>query len=239
NVDAVYSPLPNTLHDHWTRMAADAGKHVLCEKPLTPTAPQAAELVAYCAARGVKLMDGFMWPHHPRTARIRQLIVSGAIGQVQRVAGAFTFQLPLDPTNIRLKPEMAGGALLDVGCYPVFGIRWAFGADPVRAYAAARFSFDVDVSLSGLPWLEAGRVGSFDCGFTSPMRQWLEIVGDKGVVRVPDMWLPSPCASFVVERDGREPEVVTLPEADQIVCMLDDFGRAVLHGQPVLPAPVE
>ena len=76
-IDAVYIPLPNTLHAEWTRKAADRGKHVLCEKPLTPTAAEAAELVAYCRAKSVKLMDGFMWPHHPRTARLRQLLDSG------------------------------------------------------------------------------------------------------------------------------------------------------------------
>jgi predicted dehydrogenase len=137
-VDAVYIPLPNTLHAEWTRRAADAGKHVLCEKPLTPTAEEAAQLVAYCRAKGVRLMDGFMWPHHARTARLRRLLDDGAIGAVRHVAAAFTFQLPLDPQNIRLQPAMAGGSLLDVGCYPVYGIRWAFGAEPERVYATAK-----------------------------------------------------------------------------------------------------
>ncbi len=239
DIDAVYIPLPNTLHDQWTRAAADAGKHVLCEKPLTPTAPAAEELAAYCAAKGVKLMDGFMWPHHPRTHTIRRLIDAGGIGAVQRVGGAFTFSLPMDTENIRLKPDMAGGALLDVGCYPVYGIRWAFAAEPVRAYATANFSFDVDVAMSGLVWLADGRVGGFDCGFTSPLRQWLEIVGESGVIRVADMWLPPARASFVVEREGRDPEEVVLNEADQIACMIDDFGRAVLHGEPLTPEPTE
>jgi predicted dehydrogenase len=239
DVDAVYIPLPNTLHDQWARAAADAGKHVLCEKPLTPTGPTAAELVSYCHARGVMLMDGFMWPHHPRTHQIRQLIDSGSIGAVQRVSGAFTFKLPLDPQNIRLKTDMAGGALLDVGCYPVYGIRWAFGAEPIRAYASATFSFDVDVAMSGLVWLGDGRVGAFDCGFTTPMRQWLEVVGEEGVVRIPEMWLPPPRASFFVEREGRETEEIVLNEVDQIACMIDDFGRAVLHGEPLWPDPME
>src|SRR5262249_9157824 len=116
-IDAVYIPLPNTLHDPWTRAAAARGKHVLCEKPLTPTAAGARALVDYCRRGGVTLMDGFMWPHHPRTARIRQLIDQGAIGRVERVSGAFSFNMrPLDPANIRLQPGLAGGSLLDVGC---------------------------------------------------------------------------------------------------------------------------
>ena len=237
DIDVVYIPLPNTMHDEWTRKAADAGKHILCEKPLTPTAPMALELVDYCHARGVTLMDGFMWPHHPRTHRIRQLIDGGAIGRVDSVRGAFTFSLPPDPGNIRLKADLAGGSLLDVGCYPVFGIRWAFGEEPVRVYATAKYDFEVDVRVSGLLWLADGRVGAFDCGFTSPYRQWLEIVGTTGVIRVPEMWVPGPAATFAVERDGRPPEVETVAGEDQIACMIDDLSRAVLEERPVYPDP--
>src|SRR5262245_9351028 len=118
-IEAVYLPLPNALHAEWTRKAADAGKHVLCEKPLAPTAPEASELVAYCRTKGVRLLDGFMWPHHARTARLRQMIDSGTIGDIVSAAGTFTFMLNLKAANIRLEPGMGGGSLLDVGCYPV------------------------------------------------------------------------------------------------------------------------
>jgi predicted dehydrogenase len=240
SLDAVYIPLPNTLHAEWARRAADGGKHVLCEKPLTPTAPQAQELVEYCRARDVKLMDGFMWPHHPRTARLRQLLDGGAIGAVQRVSGALTFPLePFDPSNIRLQPALAGGSLLDVGCYPVYGIRWAFGAEPVRVYATARYEYGVDVEMSGIVWLEDGRVGTFDCGFTLPGRGWLEVVGTDGVVRVPRMWVPEARATYTVEREGQPAEEVVLEEADQTSLMIDDFCRAVLTGEPVRPDPEE
>jgi predicted dehydrogenase len=238
-VDAVYIPLPNTLHAEWTRRAAERGKHVLCEKPLTPTAAEAEGLVAFCRARGVQLMDGFMWPHHPRTYRIRQLLDSGAVGRVERVAGAFTFRLPPDPANIRLQPQTAGGSLLDVGCYPVYGLRWAFGAEPVKVYAQARLLHGVDVEMNALLWLADGRVGAFDCGFTAPLRQWLEIVGSEGVLTVPQMWLPDPQAGFTVQRDGREPEAHTVPGHDQIACMLDGFSGAVLRGEAVRPAAEE
>ncbi len=239
SIQAVYLPLPNTHHAEWCRRAADAGKHVLVEKPLTPTAPQAQEVVEYCAARGVVLMDGFMWPHHPRTLKIRELLDAGAIGPVQRVGGAFTFLLPLDPENIRLQPNLAGGSLLDVGCYPVYGIRWAFGEEPVRVYATGSFGYEVDLEMSGILWLADGRVGAFDCGFTTPQRQWLEIVGSEGVIRVPQMWVPDEQAAFTIEREGKAPEAVTVPGHDQIACMLDDFSRAVLEGVPVRPGPEE
>ncbi|MFN4258665.1 MAG: Gfo/Idh/MocA family protein [Gemmataceae bacterium] len=239
-IDAVYIPLPNTLHAEWTRQAAERGKHILCEKPLTPTAADAEALVAFCQAKRVKLMDGFMWPHHPRTARLRQLIDSGTIGEVRKVTGAFTFKMaPLDPANIRLRPELAGGSLLDVGCYPVFGIRWAFGGEPVSVVAQATYQHGVDVELSGLLDMGKGRVGAFDCGFTLPLRQYLEITGTEGSIWIQDMWLPLDPAVFVIHRENRPPEEVRIAGHNQIVHMLEDFGRAVLENQTIDPDPME
>jgi predicted dehydrogenase len=239
DVDAVYVPLPNTLHAEWTRKAADAGKHVLCEKPLTPTAAEARELVDYCRRKGVRLMDGFMWPHHERTARLRQLIDSWAVGEVRQVSGTFTFQLTLNPANIRLQPKLAGGSLLDVGCYPVYGIVWAFGAEPKRVFATATMLHGVDVAMCGVLEFDGGRVGMFDCGFIAPLRQWLEVTGTEGVIRVPEMWVPEAAADYVIHRDGCEPERVVIQGRDQIACMLEDFGRAVLSDQDPVPPPDE
>ena len=149
----------------------------------------------------------------------------------------FTFPLPLDPSNIRLSPDLAGGSLLDVGCYPIFGIRWAFGAEPVRVYATAKYDYGVDVQMNGLLWLADGRVAAFDCGFTSPLRQWLEIVGTTGVIRVPEMWVPGPSATFIVERNGKAPELRSIEGEDQIAHMLDDLSRAVLEQRAVYPDP--
>ncbi|MCI0681626.1 MAG: Gfo/Idh/MocA family oxidoreductase [Gemmataceae bacterium] len=241
NIDAVYNPLPNTLHAEWTRKAAERGKHVLCEKPLTPTAAEAQELVAFCAARKICLMDGFMWPHHPRTAALKKFLSEGKIGAVRRVAGCFTFQMePLDPANIRLQAPLGGGSLLDVGCYPVYGIRWAMGAEPVRAWAAAHYVNGCDVEMSGTLWFADGRLATFDCGFTHPFRQWLEITGSAGVVHVHDMWLPPRRAVFEVRRGGSyDAEVCAVEGYDQIQRMLENFGRYVLDGQPVTPPPSE
>jgi predicted dehydrogenase len=239
DVEAVYVPLPNTLHAPWTKRAADAGKHVLCEKPLAATAVEAAELAAYCKAAGVRLMDGFMWPHHARTARLRQVIDAGDIGKVRHVAGAFTFTLPLDAPNIRLRADTAGGSLLDVGCYPVYGIRWAYRAEPVRVTATATMRGGVDVEMSGTVEFGGGRTGAFDCGFTAPLRQWLEVIGTTGVIRVHEMWVPHGPADYIIDREGRRPETVVVEGRDQIVCMLEDFGRAVRAGRDPEPTPDE
>lgn len=240
DVDAVYIPLPNSMHADWTRKAAEAGKHILCEKPLCPTAAEAAELVAYCRAADVRLMDGFMWPHHPRTHRVRQMIRDGVIGEVRRVTGAFTFKMePLSAVNIRLQPELGGGSLLDVGCYPVFGIRWAFGAEPVRAFARAQKLNGVDVEMTGQVAFADGRMASFDCGFTLPLRGWLEITGTDGVIRVPEMWLPHPRATWEVQRHGKPAETHAVEGEDQMVHMLDDFAAAVWAGRDPTPPPEE
>ncbi len=239
NIDAVYIPLPNHLHAEWTRRAADRGKHVLCEKPLAPTAAEAKALIDYCRAKNVRLMDGFMWPHHPRTARIRQLLDRGDIGKVQHLSGAFTFPLELDSANIRLNIESAGGSLLDVGCYPVYGILWAMRAEPASVFATATFRNHVDLSMSGLLTFADGRMATFDCGFTLPFRSWLEIVGTDGVVRVPEMWVPPVArATYEVERGGKT-EIIAIEGEDQIAHMIQNFGTAVFEKHDPSPAPEE
>jgi len=239
NVDAVYVPLPNHLHAEWTRQAADRGKHVLCEKPLTPSAAEARALIDYCRAKNIRLADGFMWPHHSRTARIRALLDRGDIGPVRHVSGAFTFPLELDRANIRLNAESAGGSLLDVGCYPVYGIRWAFQAEPISAFATASMQNGVDLAISGLLTFADGGTATFDCGFTLPFRSWLEIVGAEGIVRVPGMWVPPVArATYEIERDGKT-EVFTIEGEDQIANMIQNFGKAVLEKRDPSPSPEE
>jgi len=243
-IDCIYNPLPNALHDEWTRKAADAGKHILCEKPLTTDAASAAKLVAYCRAKGVRLMDGFMWPHHPRTHKIRQLLNDGAIGDVKKVNAAFTFDLAGLPTdNIRMQPDAGGGGLLDVGCYTTYAIRWWMGAEPVRAYAKAVYANGVDVAMSGVLTFADGRTANFDCGFTHPLRTWVEIVGTKGVIRIPNQWIPDGTAAFEIHKqDGdfdQTVEVVATPGQNQMVHMIDDFAAAVREGREAVPNPDE
>jgi D-xylose 1-dehydrogenase (NADP+, D-xylono-1,5-lactone-forming) len=239
-IDAVYIPLPNALHAEWTIKAAEQGKHVLCEKPLCPTAAEAADVVAYCRAQGVRVMDGFMWPHHPRTHQVRRMLDDGVIGEVRRVTTAFTFRMdPVDPKNVRLRPDLAGGSLLDVGCYTVAAIRWAMGADPVRVFARARHAHGVDIEGSATLLFPGDRVAAFDCGFTLPYRAWLEVVGSLGTIRIPRMWAPPPRATWEVEVNGQPPVEHAVEGEDQIVRMLDEFAAAVWEGRDPRPGPDE
>jgi predicted dehydrogenase len=236
SIEAVYIPLPNSLHSEWVRKAIDAGKHVLCEKPLAPTAAEAADIVDYCQSKNLRLMDGFMWPHHDRAARIRKMLDAGSIGDVQSVAGAFTFQLDLSTDNIRLQPKMGGGSLLDVGCYPVFAIRWAMGAEPVRVFAAAQMFNGVDVAMKGILFFADGRTASFDCGFTLPLRQWFEIVGTSGVISTNDMWLPDPRARVFIQHGEQSVESFDVGGRDQIAVMIDEFCSAIRENREPSPS---
>jgi predicted dehydrogenase len=244
DIDAIYNPLPNHLHDEWTRKAADAGKHILCEKPLTCDAASAEKLVAYCRSKKVTLMDGFMWPHHPRTHKLTQFLDSGAIGRVTKVNAGFTFNLSGLPTdNIRMQPQAGGGGLLDVGCYTTYAIRWFMKAEPVSVFAKATYVNGVDVAMSGVLTFADGRTANFDCGFTHPLRTWVEIVGTDAVVRVPNLWIPDDRATFEIHRQegmfDQAVEVVDTPGHNQMVHMLDDFAAAVAGNQEVYPNPDE
>lgn len=243
-IDAVYNPLPNHMHDEWTRKAADAGKHILCEKPLTCDAASAEKLIAYTRSKGVRLMDGFMWPHHPRTHKLRKFLDSGAIGEVKKVVTGFTFNLTGLPTsNIRMQPQAGGGGLLDVGCYTTYAIRWWMKAEPVKAWATATYVNGVDVAVAGVLTFADGRTAHFDCGFTHPLRTWVEIVGSEACVRVPNMWIPDDKAEFLVVRQkgdfDTDIETVETRGENQMTHMLDDFAAAVFENREPYPNPDE
>ena len=170
-----------------------------------------------------------------RTAKLREVLDAGEIGEIRHVSGTFTFTLAADAPNVRFQPDLAGGSLLDVGCYPVYGIRWAFKAEPVSVHAKAKMRDGVDVEMSGVLEFANGRMGMFDCGFNSPMRQWLEISGTAGVIRVHEMWVPNRSADFDIDRDGQKLETVVVEGRDQIVCMLEDFAHAVRAGRDPEP----
>jgi D-xylose 1-dehydrogenase (NADP+, D-xylono-1,5-lactone-forming) len=135
-VDAIYNPLPNSMHGEWTRRAAEAGKPVLCEKPLARDAAEAQAMVDGCRRHGVLLMEAFMYRFHPRHVRVRALLDEGAIGEIRLVRATNTFLMdPINPRNVRLQGSLAGGALMDVGCYTVNAARMLFGEEPLWATA--------------------------------------------------------------------------------------------------------
>ncbi len=224
-VDAVYVSLPNALHVEWSVRALEAGKHVLCEKPLTPQQHEAERAFAAAEAADRFLAEAFMWRHNPQTARLRELVEGGAIGELRLVRAAFSFSLTaLD--DVRLRPELDGGSLLDVGCYCVSGIRLLAG-EPERVYGqAVRSSTGVDVRFAAVLSFATGALAHFDCGFDLPGRGALEVVGSEGSLLVRDPWLPRGHGIDLL-RAGAEPERIDVPQADSYRLELENLARAI------------
>jgi len=243
DVEAVYIPLPNHLHREWTLRAAAAGKHVLCEKPLAITAADGAAMVDGCAGAGVLLMEAFMYRLHPMWRKVHALVSEGAIGELLAVQAWFSYH-NVDPGNIRNVADYGGGALLDIGCYPVNVARWMFGAEPTTVSAAVRSdpSFGTDVLTSALLDFE-GRHATLTCSTQLEPDQRVHLVGSEGrlLVEIP-FNIPPDRPTRIVRAAGGEPpvapgiEVIEIAAADQYTVQGDAFSAAVRDGTAV-PTP--
>ncbi len=240
DVEAIYLPLPNSLHREWTIRTAERGKHVLCEKPLALSAAEAAEMERATAANGVKLMEAFMYRFHPRTERLVEMVRGGPVGQLRRIRSAFTFRLTR-PDNIRLDPALGGGALMDVGCYCVNVSRTIAGAKPEEVQAWAVWGpTGVDLELAGALRFPGGVVAQFDCALSMERREWCEVAGTDGALRIEAAFLPGTADAMIEERRGRAPTVEHwVTGADEYRHMVEDFADAVLHDRPVRFPPSE
>jgi D-xylose 1-dehydrogenase (NADP+, D-xylono-1,5-lactone-forming) len=225
DVDAVYIPLPNTMHAEWSIRALEAGKHVLCEKPFSRH-PEEVEAAFDAAERSGRLLsEAFMYRHNPQTARLRQLIDDGAVGEVRLVRAAFSYAL-YDPENIRLRTDVDGGALMDVGCYCVSGSRLAAGGEPVSVAGQAWIGeTGTDWVFTGLLRFDGDVLATFDCGTALPERDELEVIGSEGSLFVDDPWH---CTVPAIElrRDG-DVERIELDHADSYRLELENMGDAI------------
>jgi predicted dehydrogenase len=188
-IDAVYIALPNALHGKWIRTALDAGKHVLCEKPLTPTSAEAAELFDLASSRGLLLAEAFMYRHHPKTLRVRDLLREGTIGELRTIQCSFSFQVADPASDIRYNAELAGGALRDVGCYCVSYSTFAADAEPDDVFGYARVARSgVDERFYAMLGFPTGAVAQFDCGLNIPLNLGVTLIGSDGFIHVPMPW---------------------------------------------------
>jgi D-xylose 1-dehydrogenase (NADP+, D-xylono-1,5-lactone-forming) len=232
DVDAVYIPLPNNLHREWAIRAAEKKKHVLCEKPLALSAAECREMQAAADTHGVRLMEAFMYRFHPRTEKLLELVRGGATGELRAIRSAFTFRLTR-PENIRLKPELGGGALMDVGCYCVNVSRTLAGAEPTEAQAFATWGpSGVDVQMAGTLRFASGVLAQFDCALTLERRETCEAAGTDATLLVESAFLPGTGPVAIVERRGREAENRhETAGADEYRLMVEHFADAVLRGR--------
>lgn len=200
-IDAVYIPLPNALHAKWTIAALEAGKAVLCEKPLCLTAEEAENVIEVARGSARPLWEAFVFPFHPQTARLRGLLADGEIGELREIWSSFHFTME-GTENIRLDPALGGGALYDVGCYPVRLANLLFG-DAVAGHAVAvKGEAGVDIETAGVLEFPAGRL-LMSCGFDLPFTTFTRLVGTNGEIRLTNPFHPEPHDVFEVWRDGR------------------------------------
>ncbi len=243
-IEAVYNPLPNHLHVPWSIRAAEAGKHVLCEKPVAMSVAEARQLMAVRDRTGVRIGEAFMVRTHPQWVRARELVRSGAIGELRAVVAAFSYSNS-DPENIRNVPDWGGGGLMDIGCYPIQISRYLFGREPLRVSGAVERDpiMGIDRLTSGLLDFGSGQA-VFTCGTQLVPFQRVQILGTERRIEIeipfnapPDQ----PCRIFIDDGSdlfGAAVTTETFLVCDQYTIQGDLFSRAIREGGEV-PTPLE
>jgi predicted dehydrogenase len=233
DVDVIYVPLPNSLHADWTVRAIEAGKHVLCEKPLTLTVADCDRIIAAADAASVVAMEAIMVLYHPLHHQAQQLILDGAVGDVKAARSSFSFFLDR-PDDVRWEPDLGGGSLWDLGSYPVSLMRWLLG-EPNQVFGWQTVSDSgVDEAFTGLLRYDSGILGSFNCGFQAPFRSEAEVAGTEGTLIIER---PYPIAStsrlLLRKRGTDDARVIAEAEKDAYQCEVEALTAAVLDGAPL------
>ncbi|CAH1206355.1 Inositol 2-dehydrogenase/D-chiro-inositol 3-dehydrogenase [Paenibacillus plantiphilus] len=228
DIDAIYIPLPNHLHMEWSIRAMEAGKHVLCEKPIALNAEEAQRMADTSRSTGVHLAEAFMYRHHPRYSRIKEIISSGEIGELRGIHGVFTFNNAADTTNVRYRKEWGGGSLYDVGCYPISAARMILGTEPEAATVQALISPEhdhVDMMAAGILEFPGNVALTFDCGMWAAFRNSLEVLGTEGRIEVPSAFLIKDARILIHSEAGTREEPQEM--LNQYALQADEFARAV------------
>ena len=244
NIDAIYNPLPNQLHVPWTIKAAEAGKHVLCEKPLSLSADEARTLLAVRERTGVKIGEAFMIRSHPQWLRLRALLDEGRIGELRSITGFFSY-FNINPANIRNQVECGGGALMDIGCYLIHASRYAFAQEPRRVVACIDRDPEMHTDRLTSALLDfPGGHAIFTCSTQLVPYQRIQFLGTKGRIEIEIPFnAPPDRPTHLFVDDGRDlfgsgRTVETFPVCDQYTLQGDAFSKAILEDTEV-PVPLE
>jgi predicted dehydrogenase len=239
-VEAVYIPLPNHLHVPWSIRALETGKHVLCEKPIGFSSAEAEQLLAVSRQHPeLKVMEAFMYRHHPQWQRARELIVGGAIGRLRTIHTLFSY-FNDNPLDIRNQPDLGGGGLMDIGCYPISLSRWIFGAEPQRVCGLLEYDrkFGTDRLASGLLDFAEG-TATFTCSTQLAPCQRVNICGTEGRVEIEIPFnAPPDRACKLWHQRGAETEEILFDVCNQYTIQGDIFSKAILDDSPV-PTPLQ
>jgi predicted dehydrogenase len=248
SLDCVYISLPNSLHGAWARAALEAGKHVLCEKPLTPTSAEARSLFALAASRNLVLVEGFMYRHHPQTLKCAELVRDGRIGVLRAIRCSFYFRVDSPLTDIRYRPELAGGALRDVGSYCVSFANLIAGEAPSSVQGIAKLaSSGAEERFFGMLAYPCGAVAQFDCGMDTQLHVGATVLGADGAFHlanpwyadIPSAWKPGSMPMFIELSVGGEGAEIPTGARNAYLEEIDSFARAVLGIDPAVVSAEE
>lgn len=232
DVDIIYNSLPNGMHVEWTIKAVQAGKHVLCEKPLALTVADVDAVAAAAKQAGVIVAEAFMYRHHPQTTVVKELIAQGAIGEARLIRGAFSFLLT-NRQDARLLPEFGGGSIWDVGCYPISFTRFLAGADPIEVFGwQVTGPSGVDELFTGQMRFASGLLAQFDSAFQLPFRAFMEIVGSERTLTVPTPFKPQTNVEVLLRDTNDAVEIVKIEGESLYHGEIEDMADAVLLGKP-------
>lgn len=242
-IDAIYNPLPNSLHAEWSMRALRAGKNVLCEKPLAATVEEGEQMVRAAQDSGKLLMEAFMYRFHPQTVWALKQIADGRIGKVKLVHSSFSFNilLPPRPQNIRLQAPLAGGSLMDVGCYPINFCQAVYGHSPVAAAARVYTpnGFEVELSANAVLDYGDGRFALIDSSFDLPTRQVAQVIGEEGKISIPVPFTPGMHETTVILSTEGQTIHQHFAPVDQYRLEVEHFGSCIQFGhQPTLSLEV-
>lgn len=239
DVDAIYIPVPNSEHAAWAIRCAEAGKPTLCEKPLARNAAEAQRMVDTFTQRGVLFAEAFMYRFHPQTQRVKQMVDEGAVGDVRVVQSTFTFPIRQED-DIRLSKPLAGGSLMDVGCYCINVMRFLLGSEPYEAHSLSRVGAvsGVDETLTGVLAFPGDVLGHFDSSLRSQFTHTYEIRGSGGRIAVEQGFvMPKDSETIIRWWHGDQYEEIRVPPANSYTLMAEDFASALTDSRPPRFAP--
>ena len=233
DIHVIYNPLPNHLHAEWTIKAVEAGKHVLCEKPIALNVDEVDAISSAARQHGRVVTEAFMYRHHPQTMRVQEMIRNGSLGTLKLIRGSFSFKLN-DEKNIRLVPEMGGGSIWDVGCYPISYARTVVGAKPVEVFGwQVTGPTGIDDTFVGQMKFDNDIHAQFDSSFDIPFHTFMEIVGSEATLSIPKPFKPGVNEQIFITRDEKA-EAIKIKGQELYLGEVEDMADAILDGKDPL-----
>jgi predicted dehydrogenase len=230
DIDVIYNPLPNQLHAEWTIKAVEAGKHVLCEKPLALTVDEVDAVKAAAQKHGRIVMEAFMYRHHAQTLRVQELVKSGSLGDLKLIRGSFSFVLTHEG-DVRLKPELGGGSIWDVGCYPISYTRSVLGQEPLEVFGwQVTGKTGIDDTFVGQMRFKGDIHAQFDSSFVIPFHAFMEIVGSEGTLSIPHPFKPLENETIYLT-SGEKTETIKIKGQELYLGEVENMADAILLGK--------